>query len=283
MAIWQSNIVLYRNMSESNSISEDNQVKKNISSLNGVPLRTSHQDSTARLRWKKLVKTIRHFNNNNNNSNSAVNSNGINNQENNCLKDNNSVQKLMCSKSKDLNLLELLALKSLKLSSSMTDIISKNHCKNWIQLSGHEGSFFGAGPGTVLKRRAKDGIELRAYQLLMDDPLCDVVPRFIRDIKCNGDYFIEMQDLLYEYKDAVVMDIKMGTRTFLESEVENNKARKDLYEKMTSIDPDAPTKQEHEEKAVTKLRYMQFREELSSSSNLGFRIEAFTVSNAFGF
>ena len=79
MAIWQSNIVLYQNMSESNSISEDNQIKSNISSLNGIPLRTSHQDSNARLRWKKLVKTIRHFNNNNNNSDSTVNSNGISN------------------------------------------------------------------------------------------------------------------------------------------------------------------------------------------------------------
>ena len=53
------------------------------------------------------------------------------------------------------------------------------------------------------------------------------------------------------------MDIKMGTRTFLESEVKNPALRKDLYEKMTKLNPDEPTAEEHRLKAVTKLRYMQ--------------------------
>lgn len=47
--------------------------------------------------------------------------------------------------------------------------------------------------------------------------------------------FIEMQDLLYDFTNPCVMDIKMGTRTFLESEVSNTKARKDLYEKVSSF------------------------------------------------
>lgn len=46
-------------------------------------------------------------------------------------------------------------------------------------------------------------------------------------------------------------------RTFLETEVANNKARSDLYEKMVKIDPTAPTPEELEAKAITKLRYMQ--------------------------
>lgn len=71
-----------------------------------------------------------------------------------------------------------------------------------------------------------------------------------------------------------MIDIKMGTRTFLESEVKKKAAREDLYQKMIAIDPKAPTKEEHELKAVTKLRYMQFRELQSSSSSHGFRIEA---------
>lgn len=66
----------------------------------------------------------------------------------------------------------------------------------------------------------------------------------------------------------------MGTRTFLESEVKKIVARSDLYQKMVAIDPSAPTTEEHELKAVTKLRYMQFRELQSSSCNYGFRIEA---------
>lgn len=43
---------------------------------------------------------------------------------------------------------------------------------------------------------------------------------------------------------------------------------------MNSLDPSTLTKEEHEAKAITKLRYMQFREALSSSHEKGFRIEA---------
>lgn len=48
-------------------------------------------------------------------------------------------------------------------------------------------------------------------------------------------------------------------RTFLESEVKNPVLRKDLYEKMVKVDPNAPTEEEKAEEAVTKLRYMQVR------------------------
>jgi hypothetical protein len=70
------------------------------------------------------------------------------------------------------------------------------------------------------------------------------------------------------------MDIKLGTRTFLESEVSKTSARYDLYQKMIAVDPSAPTDEEHETRAVTKLRYMQFREQQSSTCSHGFRIEA---------
>ena len=53
-------------------------------------------------------------------------------------------------------------------------------------------------------------------------------------------------------------------RTFLESEVKNPVLRKDLYEKMIKLNPDEPTAEEHEEKAITKLRYMQVRSQLLS-------------------
>ena len=60
----------------------------------------------------------------------------------------------------------------------------------------------------------------------------------------------------------------MGTRTFLESEVQNKTLRADLYKKMYAIDPNAFTDQENCDQAITKLRYMQFREEQSSSNTM---------------
>jgi 1D-myo-inositol-triphosphate 3-kinase len=96
------------------------------------------------------------------------------------------------------------------------------------------------------------------------------------------------------------MDIKMGTRTFLESEVAKKSLRKDLLEKMMAIAPDEPTvravrvrvfhcvstlfflnsccfQEDEKENGITKLRYMSFRERLSSTSTLGFRVEGIKV------
>jgi hypothetical protein len=75
--------------------------------------------------------------------------------------------------------------------------------------------------------------------------------------------FIEIQDLLAEVREDLrgipslnsdsfqfpdtasraVMDIKIGTRTFLESEVSNGNKRADLYRKMVGLAPDEPTEQ----------------------------------------
>lgn len=103
------------------------------------------------------------------------------------------------------------------------------------------------------------------------------IPRYYRELEYGGERFIELQDLLHGFRDPHVMDVKMGTRTFLEDEVSNARARTDLYEKMVRLDPKAPTEAEHAARAVTKLRYMQFREQRSSSAEQGFRIEAVKV------
>lgn len=54
----------------------------------------------------------------------------------------------------------------------------------------------------------------------------------------------------------------------------------DLYKKMIAIDPNAPTDKEKAEEKLLKPRYMMWRESLSSSQELGFRIEAIKVQLA---
>ncbi|KAH0560666.1 inositol-trisphosphate 3-kinase homolog isoform X1 [Cotesia glomerata] len=181
------------------------------------------------------------------------------------------------------NSLKFLALNALDLIAPASDILLKNRLKSWFQLSGHPDGLAPAGPGTVWKRRTggTENTERAVYEELSKDALIrDFIPKYYREVEYKGDTFIELQDLLFGFTDPSVIDIKLGTRTFLESEVSNNVARTDLYKKMISVDPNAPTNFEHENQAVTKLRYMQFREQQSSTCSHGFRIEAMKLPGA---
>nr|XP_006118118.1 LOW QUALITY PROTEIN: inositol-trisphosphate 3-kinase B [Pelodiscus sinensis] len=145
----------------------------------------------------------------------------------------------------------------------------------WIQLAGHAGSFKAAANGRILKKHCES--EQRCLDRLMNDVLKPFVPAYHGDVVKDGERYNQMEDLLAEFDSPCVMDCKMGVRTYLEEELTKARKkpslRKDMYQKMIEVDPNAPTEEENEQHAVTKPRYMQWRETISSTATLGFRIE----------
>ncbi|XP_049491077.1 inositol-trisphosphate 3-kinase B [Panthera uncia] len=145
----------------------------------------------------------------------------------------------------------------------------------WIQLAGHAGSFKAAANGRILKKHCES--EQRCLDRLMADVLKPFVPAYHGDVVKDGERYNQMDDLLAAFDSPCVMDCKMGIRTYLEEELTKARKkpslRKDMYQKMIEVDPEAPTEEEKAQRAVTKPRYMQWRETISSTATLGFRIE----------
>ncbi|XP_062863667.1 inositol-trisphosphate 3-kinase A [Trichomycterus rosablanca] len=154
-------------------------------------------------------------------------------------------------------------------------VTSQRKRLSWVQLAGHKGSFKAGKEGTILKKYSEN--EKLCFERLKTDVLNQFVPVYHGTVERDGELFLQMSDLLANFNGPNVMDCKMGVRTYLEEELvrarEKPKLRRDLYNKMMEVDREAPTAEEQKQQAVTKLRYMQWRETLSSTSTLGFRIE----------
>ncbi|KAG7470610.1 hypothetical protein MATL_G00115610 [Megalops atlanticus] len=145
----------------------------------------------------------------------------------------------------------------------------------WVQLAGHAGNFQAGENGKLLKKYCE--CEQQCLQKLMGDSLRPFVPGYYGVVQRDEQDYNLMDDLLADFDSPSIMDCKMGSRTYLEEELvkarERPRLRKDMYEKMVAVDPGAPTPEEHAQQAVLKPRYMQWRETLSSTATLGFRIE----------
>ncbi|XP_010870539.2 inositol-trisphosphate 3-kinase Cb isoform X1 [Esox lucius] len=154
-------------------------------------------------------------------------------------------------------------------------VVSLKRVYPWVQLAGHAGNFQAGEDGRLLKRYCET--EQLCLQKLMEDILRPFVPGYHGVVRRDEQDFNLMDDLLADFDSPSIMDCKMGTRTYLEEELrkarERPRLRKDMYEKMVAVDPGAPTEQERAQKAILKPRYMQWRETLSSTATLGFRIE----------
>uniref|UniRef100_UPI0037E9829E inositol-trisphosphate 3-kinase A n=1 Tax=Semicossyphus pulcher TaxID=241346 RepID=UPI0037E9829E len=152
---------------------------------------------------------------------------------------------------------------------------------SWVQLAGHQGNFQLSEGGEVLKLYSE--VEERCLDRLMRDQLRPFVPQYHGLIMREGHCYVRLDDLLSGLRKPVIMDCKMGVRTFQEEELikARTKAslRSDMYQKMVISDPSAPSAEEHAQKAVTKLRYLQWRDTTSSTSTLGFRIEGIMMED----
>ncbi|KAM3871247.1 inositol-trisphosphate 3-kinase A [Diretmus argenteus] len=160
-------------------------------------------------------------------------------------------------------------------------VASQRRRLNWVQLAGHKGHFKAADEGNILKKFSEN--EMQCFERLQGDALLPYVPGYHGVVEKDGESFLHMTDLLVNFDLPCVMDCKMGVRTYLEEELvrarERPKVRRDLYVKMVEVDNDGPTPQEHSQMAVTKPRYMQWRETMSSTHTLGFRIEGIKKSD----
>ncbi|XP_075043864.1 inositol-trisphosphate 3-kinase B-like [Mixophyes fleayi] len=150
---------------------------------------------------------------------------------------------------------------------------------SWVQLAGHEGNFKASERGHILKKYSP--VENACLVALMDDVLRPYVPTYYGLVEREDQTYIKMEDLLMGLEAPSIMDCKIGIRTYLEEELAKAllkpTPRKDMYNKMVALEPEAPTPEEHMQKAVTKPRYMQWRESVSSTALMGFRIEGVTV------
>uniref|UniRef100_A0A4W6EWG3 Kinase n=1 Tax=Lates calcarifer TaxID=8187 RepID=A0A4W6EWG3_LATCA len=150
---------------------------------------------------------------------------------------------------------------------------------SWVQLAGHQGNFQLSEGGEVLKLYSE--VEANCLDCLMRDPLRPFVPQYHGMVTRGEHCYIRLEDLLSGLRRPVIMDCKMGVRTYQEEELVKARTkatlRNDMYQKMVKIDPSAPSAEEHAQKGVTKWRYLQWRDTTSSTSTLGFRIEGIMV------
>lgn len=150
--------------------------------------------------------------------------------------------------------------------------------------AGHSGFLQtdGGGRPTVLK--PYDIAEAQIYQQLFghddghDDAARTFIPHFhgvesIPGEDGNSSKFLCLEDLLDGFTNPKIMDVKLGFRTFLESECECTKPRQDLFNKMLEQFPEHVSAEEIAAEAITKHRWMTLRDANSTTASLGFRVD----------
>jgi len=135
-------------------------------------------------------------------------------------------------------------------------------------------------PATILK--VLDENEHDVYARLQgeyaSDHVGDFIPTFhgvVEEHDENGKpcRFIRINNLLHHFRLPKVMDVKLGTRTFLEAECKSMKLRPDLFKRMLTLYPAELNDADHQAQAITKFRFMQARDANTTIGTLGYRID----------
>ena len=93
----------------------------------------------------------------------------------------------------------------------------------------------------------------------------------------SGDvHEIHMQDLVAAMTVPCALSLLMGTRTITPDDFtpERNQMKPKLLASMLAIAPDGPTEEEKSAGAISRMRYLRFLDESTSTASLGFRIDA---------
>lgn len=147
--------------------------------------------------------------------------------------------------------------------------------------AGHHQSFFtDPNDGTILKKNeVTDGniSEGHIMKKMQGQSISCLIPKLIGLVEIEKVEFIKMENLTRRFDAPAIMDVKLGSRTYLFYEA-NNRQRNDLFKKMVKIDKDAPTESERQNETISKYRYLEFRDSSTTSKKEAYRIEGFRQS-----
>ena len=115
-----------------------------------------------------------------------------------------------------------------------------------------------------------------ARQQQLDEAMLDATAPFHGVVEIDGGVYLKMGNLLERFDATTLrqMDVKMGVRCFEERELASSKPRADLFERLMNMAPLAATAEERAARTITKARWMQLRDQMSSTRDLGFRVDA---------
>ena len=120
------------------------------------------------------------------------------------------------------------------------------------------------------------------------DTMSAFAPEFMGGESIDDVRYLKMRHFLLAFDQATLcqMDVKLGVRTHAESELSSTKPRKDLFERLQSMNPSVLTVEELAAGSITKARWMTLRDTMSSTRKHGFRIDGIitptTRRTAFG-